>query len=640
MIKHIYIFVILINFLIIKNSFAQQGFFLNDWQPKIIDSPAEFTDFTKPSEVSDLTLIIDFSDTLTKVPKYVFGNNANTYSTIMWNNAKLVNDLRNLDIHVLRYPGGNLSNEFFWDRAPNNKPSDIPNDVNVWYGKNEENWTMSVGNYYRLLDTLSVTGIITINYAYARYGTSSDPVSQAAHYAADWVRYDNGRTKFWEIGNENFGNWNKGYQIDQTLNKDGQPKIIDGGLYGRHALVFADSMKAAAAEIGNEIFIGFQAYDEETSWDAVQTNWNEKMMAVVGDAPDFYIVHNYFTPYDQNSNADVILDSYTKTVNFKNQVNKDLNEIGLAPKPVALTEFNIFAVGSKQMISNINGMHSALVIGEAIKQEYGLVNRWNLANGWSEGNDHGAFARGEPNVNDFTPYPTFYHMTFFQKYFGDVLVKSKFNKVLNSDITAFTSSFNSGQAGIALFNTSSNNKTLKIDLQNFEAGENIYWYQLQDEFANGNFSSKVFINGNGPNQASGGPNNYSEIPPYSFSIEDSIKINCPPFSAIYMLIDGKTIVNVENTADNLKPEIFELYQNYPNPFNPSTIIRYSIPKKSNVSLKVYDLLGKEIATLVNSEKLPGNYEVEFSAYGLASGVYFYKLNADNFSKIKKLMILK
>lgn len=86
---------------------------------------------------------------------------------------------------------------------------------------------MSVGNYYRLLDTLSVTGIITINYAYARYGTSSDPVSQAAHYAADWVRYDNGRTKFWEIGNENFGNWNKGYQIDQTLNKDGQPKIID-----------------------------------------------------------------------------------------------------------------------------------------------------------------------------------------------------------------------------------------------------------------------------------------------------------------------------------------------------------------------------------------------------------------------------
>lgn len=84
-----------------------------------------------------------------------------------------------------------------------------------------------------------------------------------------------------------------------------------------HALVFADSMKAAAAEIGNEIFIGFQAYDEETSWDAVQTNWNEKMMAVVGDAPDFYIVHNYFTPYDQNSNADVILDSYTKTVNFK-----------------------------------------------------------------------------------------------------------------------------------------------------------------------------------------------------------------------------------------------------------------------------------------------------------------------------------
>lgn len=640
MIKNKYYFVILIIFFIVKNLFAQQGFFLNDWKPKIIESPAEFTDFTEPTEISDLTLIIDFADTLTKVPKYVFGNNANTYSTIMWNNAKLVNDLRNLDVHVLRYPGGNLSNEFFWDRSPNNKPSDIPNDVNVWYGKNEENWTMSVSNYYRLLDTLKVSGIITINYAYARYGTSSDPVSQAAHYAADWVRYDNGRTKFWEIGNENYGNWNKGYQIDQTLNKDGQPKIIDGSLYGRHAIVFADSMKAAAAEIGHEIFIGFQAYEEETSWDAVQTNWNEKMMAVIGNAPDFYIVHNYFTPYDQNSNADVILDSYIKTVNFKNQVNKDLNEFGLSPKPVALTEFNIFAVGSKQMTSNINGMHSALVIGEAIKHGYGLVNRWDLANDWSEGNDHGTFTRGEPGVDDFTPYPTFYHMTFFQKYFGDVMVRSTFNKAANSDLVAFSSCFNSGQAGIALFNKSSNDKTLKIDLQNFEVGGKVYWYILQDEYANGNFSSKVFINGNGPNQVSGGPNSYNEILPYSYAIKDSIKINCPPFSAIYLLIEGKTIVNVENIAENIQPNIIELSQNYPNPFNPSTIINYEIPSESKVSLKIYDILGREITTLVNEVKMPGKYEIEFNASDFSGGVYFYKLNAGEFSKIKKMIILK
>jgi hypothetical protein len=69
-------------------------------------------------------------------------------------------------------------------------------------------------------------GMITVNYGYARYGTSDDPVAAAAHLAADWVRYDNGRTKYWEIGNENAGSWEADYRIDQSKNKDGQPEFI------------------------------------------------------------------------------------------------------------------------------------------------------------------------------------------------------------------------------------------------------------------------------------------------------------------------------------------------------------------------------------------------------------------------------
>ena len=65
-----------------------------------------------------------------------------------------------------------------------------------------------------------------------RYGTSANPVAAAAHLAADWVRYDNGRTKFWEIGNESYGNWEAGYSIDVSKNKDGQPEFITGALYG------------------------------------------------------------------------------------------------------------------------------------------------------------------------------------------------------------------------------------------------------------------------------------------------------------------------------------------------------------------------------------------------------------------------
>ena len=85
---------------------------------------------------------------------------------------------------------------------------------------------------------------------------------------------------------------------------------------------------------------------------------------------------------------------------------------------------------------------------------------------------------------------------------------------------------------------------------------------------------------------------------------------------------------------------FLLYQNYPNPFNSSTKIKYQVAKAVNVTLKVYDLLGREVAILVNEEKKPGVYEVEFNGSGLSSGVYFYKLNAGDFTQTKKLMLLK
>jgi len=88
------------------------------------------------------------------------------------------------------------------------------------------------------------------------------------------------------------------------------------------------------------------------------------------------------------------------------------------------------------------------------------------------------------------------------------------------------------------------------------------------------------------------------------------------------------------------PTEFKLYQNYPNPFNPSTIINYYIPELSIVSIKVFDVLGRELATLVNEEKPAGNYEVEFNATTLPSGVYFYRLQAGSFVETKKMVLMK
>jgi hypothetical protein len=88
------------------------------------------------------------------------------------------------------------------------------------------------------------------------------------------------------------------------------------------------------------------------------------------------------------------------------------------------------------------------------------------------------------------------------------------------------------------------------------------------------------------------------------------------------------------------PLDYVLYQNFPNPFNPNTTIQYSIPKKSNVTLRVYDLLGIEVATLVNEEKNRGTYSLNFKASGLSTGVYFYRLQADAFVQTKKMLYLK
>jgi hypothetical protein len=88
------------------------------------------------------------------------------------------------------------------------------------------------------------------------------------------------------------------------------------------------------------------------------------------------------------------------------------------------------------------------------------------------------------------------------------------------------------------------------------------------------------------------------------------------------------------------PSKYKLDQNYPNPFNPTTRIRFSISELSFVKLKVYDIVGNEIETLVNQEKPAGSYEVQFSAVDLPSGIYFYRLITGNFVETKKMTLLK
>jgi Secretion system C-terminal sorting domain len=110
-------------------------------------------------------------------------------------------------------------------------------------------------------------------------------------------------------------------------------------------------------------------------------------------------------------------------------------------------------------------------------------------------------------------------------------------------------------------------------------------------------------------------------------------------SGIILKTTNGGVLTAINTSPVL-PDQIELFQNYPNPFNPTTTIRYVIPKESFVTIKVYNLLGKEIATLVNDKKSAGSYSVDFNTNNFASGIYFYKLLSGTYTATKKMVILK
>jgi hypothetical protein len=524
--------------------------FLEDFELKNTTIPL-YKEAEKTTADPTVTITINFLDTLRKVSKYLFGNNSNLWMSQIVTEPVLLNNIRLLSPNIIRFPGGNISNVYFWDAEVNQPPEDVPDslfDSNGnkvlanfwWYGKNDADNTISLDNYYNMLNKTGNSGLICVNFSYSRYGTGPNPVATAAHYAAEWVRHDNGKTKFWEIGNEDFGPWQTGYKIDTNLNRDGQPEIITGQIYGKHFNVFVDSMRKAAQEIGGQICIGAQLIEnfKKNSWNLPARTWNDEFFKESCDAADFFIVHSYFTNYGENSTAEVILNSATtETSNIMSYLKQTTRKNRVQFKPIALTEWNIFAVGSKQMVSFINGMHATIVLGELAKHGFSMACRWDLVNGYDGGNDHGMFNKGdEPGVPIWNPRPDFFYMYYFQKFFGDHVLNASVDG--NTNILAYPSRFNSEHAGIIVVNKEKTDQVVKIEPQVLTLGEKYYLYSLTGGDDNGEFSQSVYVNNEAPTNATGGPiNNLQEIPAWAYTIDDEIIFSSPARSVQFILLE-------------------------------------------------------------------------------------------------------
>lgn len=525
------------------------GFFMNDWVAKTFTAPA-YKD-TTISVTNAASVTVDFANVLTKVSPALLGNNANSWMTQIVDQSVLMNHLTNMHSNIIRFPGGSISDIYFWNSKSNAFPADAPSTLvdastgnaaaaGYWAGMNTDGWTISVDSYYKLLQQTNNQGIITVNYGYARYGTGNNPVAAAAHLAADWVRYDDGRTKYWEVGNEIFGSWEAGFRISTSANKDSQPEYVTGNVYGQHFKVFADSMRNAAKEIGKTIYIGAVMLEAPAaSWESntVKT-WNSGVFAGAASSPDYYIVHSYYTPYNANSPAREILDSASSvTNNIMGYMNAQMTAAAVGTKPVALTEWNINAVSSMQMVSSVNGIHAVIVLNEAIKNKFGLTARWDLANGWNSGNDMGLFSSGdEPGTDKWSPRPAFYYQYFLQKFLGDRGVKVDNT---NGNLMAYATSYTSGEMSVTLVNKGTAAQDVQITTKNFRQGSRYYWYTLVGGTDNGSFSRKVYVNGAGPSGVSGGPASYATLQAYAAATTNGIKINVPANGVVFLVVDKK-----------------------------------------------------------------------------------------------------
>ena len=124
------------------------------------------------------------------------------------------------------------------------------------------------------------------------------------------------------------------------------------------------------------------------------------------------------------------------------------------------------------------------------------------------------------------------------------------------------------------------------------------------------------------------------------NLNGSFKPDNLHFGLVNISIEGSPVLPKDLLVEAITPKEYFLEQNYPNPFNPVTTINYQLPKSGSVTLKVFDILGNEIRTLVNEQKEMGKYTIQFYASSLASGMYVYQLRVNDYTSTKKMLLVK
>lgn len=511
-------------------AWAGQSFFADDWTSKetpVFSSYEDSVAFTGPATA---TVTISANDTVAKVLPSYFGNNINP-----WIGREIIVDsfarahLENAGISYLRLPGGNWSNKMLWDGE--NHWTLLHDFLDSIKGVPNQTWTITPSEMVTLAGDIGAKPQICVNLSLARFIKGPDSVEQAAHYAADWVRSVNANsktyTRYWEVGNENYGSWQSGWIVDGDT--------LDGAYYGRAFCVFADSMKAADPTIK----IGAVVVEKDDGYaSGGHFYWMKKMLPLIVDKADFLAYHEYFT-WAEDLNTITVKESFESLVKVKNAkdsigaiVNR-YTELANDSLPIAVTEYNIRA--GRKSNEAMSGLFIAMAVPEFIRNGYGLVNLWDVADGYDETEgDFGMLSMNDPNETEYTPHPNFYPYFLFRKMMGDVLVNS--SALDYTSLYSAATRFCDGALSVLLVNPTENEQTVKLNLENFSATDSVYGFTVS---ANSATADNIYLNGR---TGAFGPLDYTEIPPWKRPIGDTL-FTLTPWSYQFILL--KTTASID-----------------------------------------------------------------------------------------------
>ncbi|HVZ79683.1 MAG TPA: hypothetical protein VHE12_02650 [bacterium] len=470
---------------------------------------------------------VDATQVLRGVNPYSFGNNVAWWDSKSWFlDPDRIEKAKQSGIRFWRWPGGSASDVYHWDGKYDRPPQKENDPAHM-----NAAWAVSTDDFIQFCKATGSEAIVTANYGAARYAD----VQYAADLAARWVKYFNIEKKFkvryWEIGNELYGNWEQGNTVD------GKPQLT-GDVYGKDLAVIADAMR----KVDPDIKIGAVAYEKDGAgeWDG-HRRWTATLLPELHGKADFLILHQYFMwPFSG--------DSYTNPTNevlFGNLTHLDDDKASLAKMveqnapsesglPVALTEFNLVNASPEPTIELINGLFTAEVLGEQLKAGYACSNYWDWKNGLDSKlrGDMAMLASGDNSTADGTPRPSYYAYALYSRAFGDHLVASESS---SPTVKVYASRFAGGELGVVLINENDRNQSAYFDLTGFVPKGKLMGWILSGKDMN---DKQVFWDGEPGPLGGGGPFPIDAIPPYraTFKNDRPLVLPVPARSAVGFIL--------------------------------------------------------------------------------------------------------